>query len=459
MNTETTHTQLFTDLPLHERLQLAIENLGYKNCTDVQQRAIPLILEGKDLQVSAATGSGKTAAFLLPVIDKLLRTHQPNLSTRVLILAPTRELARQLAKQAQQLCKFNRIQTGLITGGDDFKYQKALFRKNPEIIIATPGRLLEHLVQKSPDFEHLEVLILDEADRMLDMGFEEDVVTIVEQCNVKRQTLLFSATLKSNAINRLSGQLLQRPETVIVNRMQEQHQSIRQQIVTADGNPHKQQIMNWLLSHEQYEKALIFTNTRDKADKLVGPLKGQKFKVAVLHGEIEQDERNRIMQLFRQGAISILVATDLAARGLDVDNIDLVINFDMARNATDYVHRIGRTGRAGKSGLAISLIKANEWNLMNGIERYLQQKFELRRIEAVAGQYNGPENQKKSGKAAGVKKKKSASSKKTAEKNKQRHRDKKNIGKRRKPSASGESEFNKNGGWGVLKRRSSQDSE
>jgi len=300
-----------------------------------------------------------------------------------LILAPTRELGRQLFKHSRQLAEFTHIQVGLITGGEDFKYQKALLRKNPEIVIATPGRLLEHLQQDAIDLSGLEVLILDEADRMLDMGFQEDVLHITGQCASNRQTLLFSATLHHRGIGRICRQILKKPEIIAIRTIRDPHRNIQQQIITSDNDPHKQQLLIWLLANQNYDKALIFTNTRIKADKLCGPLRGQKLRVAVLHGEMEQAARKQILSAYRQGGIGVLLATDVAARGLDIEGIDLVINFDMPRSATEYVHRIGRTGRAGRKGLAISLIKDSEWNLMTGIERYLRQRFERRVIESL----------------------------------------------------------------------------
>ncbi len=453
INTESIDSSAtFADLALHERLQLAIDKLGYSHCTAVQKQAIPLILQHKDLLVSAATGSGKTAAFLLPVLHYLLTSSASHSGIRVLILAPTRELARQLHKQVKQLAAFTRIQSGLITGGEDFKYQKALFRKNPEIIIATTGRLLEHLQRNSIDFDALEVLILDEADRLLDMGFGDDIIDIAERCNNQRQTLLFSATLKHRDITGIADKVLRDLEIISLNSIRDPHRDINQQIIPADNDQHKQQLLIWLLANQNFQKALIFTNTKIRADQLRGPLRGQKLPVAVLHGDMEQAARKQVMQRYRQGTFNVLIATDVAARGLDVQGIDLVINFDMARSATDYVHRIGRTGRAGEQGVAISLIKANEWNLMSGIERYLGQQFERRFIAEVAGKYKGPKKLKTSGKAVGNKKKKE-NKKSPVDKHKMRDKIRKNIGKRRKPTHGTGEAIVQDGGWKPIKKR------
>jgi len=423
----------FSDLSLDERLLTASRKLGFERPTPTQMQTIPLALEHKDLLVSAETGSGKTAAFLLPVLHHLLTIPASHAGTRALVLVPTRELARQIFQQCRRLCEFCDLQAGLITGGDDFKQQQKTIRKNPEVIIATPGRLLELLEQDTPDFNDLEVLVLDEADRMLDMGFSHEVLTIVEHCNTQRQTLLLSATLAHQGVTKIARQVLKKPEVIALNSLHDEHGKIEQQIVLADDNEHKQKLLAWLLLNETYDKALVFTNTKIQADSLRGPLRGQKLRVGVLHGDLDQKDRNRVLELYTQGEINILIATDVAARGLDIEGIDLVINFDMPRTGIDYIHRIGRTGRADELGLAIALVKNTEWNLMAGIERFLKQKFKRRTIKEMEGRYKGPKKFKASGKAAGSKNKKEPK-KETVKKTKMRHRDRKNIGKRRVPS-------------------------
>ncbi|MDD5579485.1 MAG: DEAD/DEAH box helicase [Methylobacter sp.] len=423
----------FSGLLLAEPLLMAVNKLGLEKPTPVQMQAIPLAMEHKDLLVSAETGSGKTAAFLLPTLHHLISLPSTKFGTRALILAPTRELARQTFTQCQHLIEFTSLKVGLVTGGDDFKHQQGIIRRNAEIIISTPGRLLELIEQESPDFSHLEVLILDEADRMLDMGFSEDVLTIAERCNAQRQTLLFSATLTHYGVIKIADKILKNHKVVALNTLYDRHNNIEQQIVLADDNEHKQKLLAWLLLNETYDKALVFTNTRIKADELRGPLRGQKLRVGVLHGEMDQKDRNRMMELFRDGEVNIMIATDLAARGLDVKGINLVINFDIPRNGIDYIHRIGRTGRVDELGLTVALIKATEWNLMAGIERFLKQKFKRRNIKELEGKYKGPKKLKASGKAAGSKKKMEPK-KVAADKVKVRQRDKKNIGKRRVPS-------------------------
>ena len=396
---------LFSDLPLDKLLLSAVKQLGFEHPTPVQLQAIPLALEHKDLLVSAETGSGKTAAFLLPTLHHLLTLSTKKSATRALVLTPTRELAQQIFKHCQQLAEFTDLKTGLITGGDDFRLQQNMLRRNTEIVIATPGRLLELMEQEIPDFSNLEVLILDEADRMLDMGFSESVLAIANSCSAQRQTLLFSATLTHFGIIKMADKVLKNYEIVALNTLHDGHRNIEQQIVLADDNDHKLKLLAWLLQNESYDKALVFTNSRIQADTLRGPLRGQKLRVGVLQGEMDQKDRNRMMELFRDGEVKIMLATDLAARGLDIKGINLVINFDVPRNGINYIHRIGRTGRVDELGLTIALVKHTEWNLMSGIERFLKQTFKRRSIKELEGKYKGPKKLKASGKASGGKKK------------------------------------------------------
>jgi superfamily II DNA/RNA helicase len=424
---------LFTSFSLDDSLLQAVKKMGFEHPTPVQEQAIPPSLAYKDLLVSAKTGSGKTVAFLLPMLQRLLSSRSTLFGTRALILAPTRELARQTYDQCLQLIEFTELKVGLITGGEDFKQHQSLLRRNFEIIIATPGRLLELMNQESGDFTHLEVLVLDEADRMLDMGFSDDVLSIVSHCNAARQTLLFSATLTHFGVIKIADKILTNRKVIALNTLQDEHLQIEQQIILADDNDHKQKLLAWILLNDEYEKAIIFTNSRLQADALQNPLRGKKLRVGVLHGEMEQKDRNRTMILFREGVINIIIATDLAARGLDVKGINLVVNFDVPRNGIDYIHRIGRTGRVDELGTTITLVKHTEWNLMSSIERFLKQNFIRRTIKELAAKYQGPKKLKASGKAVGSKGKPEP---KKAEvvKVKVRERDKKNVGKRRVPT-------------------------
>ncbi len=398
---------MFTELSLNQRLLVGLEQLSIDTPTDVQQAVIPLAMAGKDVQVCAETGSGKTLAYLLPAMHAMLEQPAPNSATRMLVLLPTRELAQQVFKVAEHFCKLVNLNVGLLTGGQEFKYQSAVLRKNPEIVVATPGRLVDHLKRESCDLSDLEFLILDEADRMLDMGFAEDMDIIRAACRDERQTMLLSATLRHEGVRRIATKLLQSPEEVTTRAIQDQHENIVQQRILADDNPHKDRLLVWLLANESFDKAIVFVNKRVEADRLFEFIRRHREGVAVLHGEMTQDERKYVMQQVRVGKRPILVATDVAARGLDVEGMDLVINYDLARKGDEYVHRIGRTGRAGRDGKAISLIAPNEWNLKAAIERYLNVEMESRKVPGLEGNYKGPKKVKASGKAAtSVKRKK-----------------------------------------------------
>ncbi len=398
---------MFSQFALHERLLKAVAELNFVEPTPVQVAAIPPALEGRDLRVIAQTGSGKTAAFVLPLLNRLLGdgAPRPRLSLRALILLPTRELAQQTLKEVERFAQFTFIKAGLVTGGEDFKSQAAMLRR-VDILIGTPGRLIEHANAGNLPLDEVEVLVLDEADRMLDMGFAEDVQRLAEACSGPHQTLLFSATSGGSGLREMVAKVLREPQHLQLNAVSQLNEGTRQQIITADHNHHKEQLVEWLLANESYDKAIVFTNTRAQADRLYGKLVAREFKTFVLHGEKDQKDRKLAIDRLKQGAVKILVATDVAARGLDVDGLDLVINFDMPRSGDEYVHRIGRTGRAGAEGLAISLICHTDWNLMSSIERYLKQRFEKRSIKELKGSYQGPKNLKASGKAAGSKKKK-----------------------------------------------------
>lgn len=400
---------MFADYGLHERLLKALSTLSFVEPTAVQAAAIPPALDGRDLRVTAKTGSGKTAAFVLPLLQRLLGETRPQAAARALIMLPTRELALQTLKEVERFAQFTFLKAGLVTGGEGFKEQAAALRKNPDIVIGTPGRLLEHLSAGSLELCDVEVLVLDEADRMLDMGLSEDVLRLAGACaGESRQTLLFSATGGGRALERIVDELLHEPVSLLLNRRDELNENIRQQIITADDVPHKERLLQWLLAHEAFTQAIVFTNTRAQADRLSGVLRASAVKAYVLHGEKDQEARKQVVERLRQGHINVLVATDVAARGLDIEGVDLVINFDMPRSGDEYVHRIGRAGRVGQSGAAISLICHNDWNLMSSVERYLKQAFERRVVKELQGSYQGPKKVKASGKAAGSKKKKQA---------------------------------------------------
>ncbi|PPD02988.1 MAG: RNA helicase [Methylobacter sp.] len=425
----------FDHFQLAPALLQALNEHGFSHPTQAQLEVIPQALTRRDVLVSAPTGSGKTLAFLLPAIHHLLSQPNPP-GIKLLILVPTRELARQIFDQCSQLCRFTGLFTCLTTGGEDFKQQQTALHHKADIVIATPGRLSALLEAGAVDLSGLNTLVLDEADRMLDMGFAENVLAIVEYTNASRQSLLFSATLNSR-VHKIAGTILNAPQKITVTPPLQLPQTITQQMVLADDDAHKLKLLVWLLNHHPYGKALIFTNTRSQTQHLKGPLIANKFKVAALHGELDQKQRIQILKALTDSSINVLIATDLAARGMDIKAADLVINFDVPRNAVDYTHRIGRTGRADMTGTAITLVKHNEWNLFSSIQRYLQLKLDAQTIAGLEGSYQGPKKLKASGKSAGGKAKK-PTNQPAAKKPKLRHRDQKNIGKRRKPSATSE---------------------
>jgi ATP-dependent RNA helicase SrmB len=418
---------VFEDLQLDRRLQLGLDDQGITEATEVQRQAVPAALTGNDLQISAETGSGKTLAYLIPLAQRILQTKvDRQAGTLALVLVPTRELARQVVKHGQQLLAKSPLSIQAITGGADFKYQKSLFRDNPEIIVATPGRMLEHCERKSADLAFLQTLVLDEADRMLDLGFREDVLKIADYCASTRQVVMLSATLKHKGVGAVAESLLRSPQTIAIGQVRQPHSSIFHQLILADSQEHKDKLLPALLQQGGFNRALVFANKRKTAVRLANLLKYHKLRCACLQGEMSTEERKHVMQQFNDSKVDIVCASDVAARGLDVKDIDLVVNYDMPHNGDDYLHRTGRTGRAGAQGLALSLVSAADWNLMISIERYLKLSFERRALPGLKAKYNGPKKQKASGKAAGSKKKRSKSA---PEKSKTRQRNQKNKGK------------------------------
>jgi ATP-dependent RNA helicase SrmB len=403
----------FAGFALHKQLYKALEKMQFETATEVQSAAIPIALSGRDIMVSAKTGSGKTAAFLLPMLKKMLTEDAPGSGTRGLILLPTRELALQTQKMFEKLARFCQIRCGLIIGGEAFKYQVATLRKNPEVVIATPGRLVDHIEKGSTDFRDLEFLVLDEADRMLDMGFSEDMTLIASRCPEDRQSLLFSATLKHKSIGRVL-ELLNDPVSIEVDSYKEGHSNIVQEMVLADDDQHKEKLVAALVKEEDAKKVFVFCRTRNQCEQVGQRLAQMDMKVGYIHGEIPQSDRKQVLNRFRDDKLQILVATDVAARGLDVTDVDLVINFTVAHSGDDHVHRVGRTGRAGKEGKAITLVSDLEWNKNSSIERYLKIRFEHREVGSLKAKYKGPKKLKKSGKAAGPKRKKDGKNLKSA---------------------------------------------
>ena len=424
---------MLEDLNLERSLQLGLDAIGFSQPTDVQRAVIPLALSGQDLRVSAETGSGKTLAYLIPMAQRMLADLPGrDAGSLGLVLVPTRELARQVLKHCRQLLAKSPLDAQAITGGADFKYQKSLLRKNPEIVIATPGRLLEHCEKGSADLRSLQTLVLDEADRMLDMGFRDDVMKIAGFCSPERQVLMLSATLTHKGLSGVARDLLREPQTVAVGEVRQPHSSIYHQRILADSQEHKDKLLIALLQAGGYKRALVFANKRVNARRLAGVVGYHKLRCDCLHGEMSTEERKQVMTRFNDGKLDILCASDIAARGLDVKDIDLVVNYDMPHSGDDYLHRTGRTGRAGQQGLAISLVSAPEWNRAGSIERYLRLSFERRAIPGLEARFQGPKRQRGSGQAAGKKPPPRPAAKKFKARPKQRERDRKGKGKPRR---------------------------
>ncbi len=439
----------FSDLDVNEGLLKALVKLELTIPTEIQSEIFRAATKDKDIVACAETGSGKTIAYLLVILQKIIEQAAPNTATRCLILVPTRELAKQIESVCQSLCQFTQITCLSLIGGLSFKEQKAKIRKNPEMIIATPGRILEHLNNRSVDLSDLEFLVLDEADRMLDMGLREDVLQINTHTAANKQSILLSATLKHKGIGAIAESVLNEALYIEDGKYRQGHNSIKHQIILADSYEHKQQLLVQLLKSEQYQKVLLFTHTRKLAEQLCSYLQYKKLPASFLHGELMQADRQKITRQFRQAKKAILVATDLAARGLDIAGLDLVINLEMARSGDDYLHRVGRTGRAGSSGTAITLVAANDWNLCQSVARYLNIGFETVVLKGLAARFNGKVSRKSKTKPESNKPKSKA---KPATRAKQRLRNKKNKGKRRVPGrksavSSGDD------GQGPLKRK------
>ncbi len=373
----------FTTLGLNPVVLKCLETTGYTVPTEVQRQAVPAALEGRDLLVSSHTGSGKTAAFLLPSLHRLAEPSTlPGTGPRLLVLCPTRELAMQVQKQAMIYgAGMRRLRTVCLVGGAPFGPQFQALKVNPEVMIATPGRLIDHLERGRIDFSRLEVLVLDEADRMLDMGFIEDIEHVVSRTPASRQTLLFSATL-DGMVGKIAAEMTNNPLRISVEIQEEHKANIDQRILFSDDIGHKHRLLDVLLRDLDLTQALIFTATKRSAEELSETLLEQGHSAAALHGDMPQHKRTRTLQRLRDGQVRFLVATDVAARGIDVAGISHVINFDAPRQAEDYVHRIGRTGRAGRSGIAITMVNGKERHLVREIERYLGQSV---RVDVIPG--------------------------------------------------------------------------
>ncbi|AWU99857.1 superfamily II DNA/RNA helicase [Burkholderia ambifaria] len=403
----------FASLGLSPEIVSALQAAGYVKPTPVQQRAIPAGIAGRDLLVSSPTGSGKTAAFMLPAIerfaqlqktlaqqpraprepnqgDRRVRRPQPVARPGLLVLTPTRELAMQVTTAASTYGKhLKRLRTVSILGGVAYGQQLMLLAKNPEILVATPGRLLDHLERGRIDLSELKMLVLDEADRMLDMGFIDDIETIVAATPASRQTMLFSATLDGK-IGSLTSRLLKDPERIEIQQRLESRANIAQTVHYVDDRDHKDRLLDHLLRDDALDQAIIFTATKIDADQLAGRLADAGFESAALHGDLPQGARNRTIRALRERRVRVLVATDVAARGIDIPGITHVFNYDLPKFAEDYVHRIGRTGRAGRSGIAVSLVHHAEQGALKRIERFVRSPLPVNVIEGFEPRKSAP---------------------------------------------------------------------
>lgn len=372
----------FEDFDLDERLLAAIAAQHFHKPTEVQQQAIPAMLERQDLLVGAATGTGKTAAFVLPALQYLLDEPQPSQRTRVMILAPTRELAFQIHKVVKQLGTHCHFKSTVVTGGFAQDKQLSKLKDEPiDILVATPGRLLNIMTQEFIDLSEVELLIIDEADRMLDMGQGPDVAALLEAIPGDFQASCFSATLAGGGVERFAETILDEPQVIQIHAANQQSQNVQQSVYFADDKAHKQTLLLNLLQDPSCTRALIFCNKKERAIELNEWLIHQEVQSTVLHGDFVQAKRMDKLNRFKSGKVQVMVATDVAARGIDIEQISHVINWDTPIRGDIYIHRIGRTGRAQTVGLAINLVEAHDLSHLRRIEYHLKQKIPLATLE------------------------------------------------------------------------------
>nr|WP_255721120.1 MULTISPECIES: ATP-dependent RNA helicase SrmB [unclassified Photobacterium] len=385
----------FSELELDSELLRAIEEIGYSRPTVVQAQAIPHALDGKDVMASAPTGTGKTAAFLLPMIQHLqdFPRKRPG-PARILILTPTRELAIQVADQARALAKHTTLKVFTITGGISYDEHAEMLGKTQDIVVATPGRLMEYIEAEKFDCRAIECLILDEADRMLDMGFGKIVERLNHECRWRRQSLLFSATLEGKGVREFSETILNEPVEVNADPSRRERKKIHQMYLRCDNMDHKLALLENIIK-EQAERTIIFVKTRERLGILRGQLEAMGIPCNWIQGEMAQAARTNMITRFRDGVVNVLIATDVAARGIDLPDVSHVINFDLPRTAEVYVHRIGRTARAGKKGTAISLVEAHDQSMIERISRYMKEEVQERFIHGLRPQTKKPSTAKK----------------------------------------------------------------
>ena len=379
-----TSSARFDTLELDAKLLRAVADQGYETMTPIQAKAIPIVLDGRDVMGAAQTGTGKTAAFALPLLQKMLRHENASASparhpVRALVLAPTRELADQVAASVKGYAKHTLLRSTVVFGGIDIKPQALELKTGVEVLIATPGRLLDHIESKNCVLNQVEYVVLDEADRMLDIGFLPDLQRILSYLPKQRQTLLFSATF-SPEIRRLAQSYLQDPVTVEVAQRNAAASTVEQHFYSVTEED-KRRAVRQLVARRELSQALVFVNSKLGAARLARAFERDGLNTTALHGDKSQDERLKALDAFKRGDVHLLVATDVAARGLDIVDLPAVFNYDVPFNAEDYVHRIGRTGRAGQSGLSVTLVTRDDTRLVGDIERLIKKKIEIEPFE------------------------------------------------------------------------------
>ena len=373
------YSMSFKNLGLSDELLNTIQKEGYSEATPVQERAIPLINKGMDILAGAQTGTGKTAAFALPILNRLQQSKSKKRKVRALILTPTRELAAQVNNSFRTYGTALPFKTIEIFGGVSMRPQKSKLKKGVDIVVATPGRLLDHLSQNTIDLSGVEVFVLDEADRMLDMGFKRDIEKVIKQLPERRQNLLFSATFPKE-IQKLASRLLNSPKKIQVASENSTAEKVKQTVYPVDQS-RKRELLIHSIKENNWFQVLVFIKTKRAADKLTRQLNKKGILSDTIHGNKTQAARSKALEGFKKGKVQVLVATDVAARGIDIDLLPVVINFNLPMVAEDYIHRIGRTARAGKEGEAISLVCAEEFNLLSDIERLLKFRIPREDIE------------------------------------------------------------------------------
>ncbi|MGO3738314.1 MAG: DEAD/DEAH box helicase [Marinomonas foliarum] len=382
---------LFEEFGFDNRILTSIGHLGFDKATEIQARAIPEAMAGRDLLASSKTGSGKTLAYLLPALHRVYKKKAlSKRDPRVVILVPTRELAKQVYGQLRLLLASSRFTSILIQGGENFNDQHKLLQKDPHFIVATPGRLVDHLKQRNVFLEGLELLILDEADRMLDLGFAEAMRAINAAANHRqRQTLFFSATLDNTEVSTIASELLREPSRVAVGQGFDEHTDISQHVLLCDHLDHKEALLKHLLTGQTIKQAIVFTATKNDTVRLSDMVAEWGLTTQALNGNLSQSARNKTMESFAKGQFEVLVSTDVASRGLDIASVSHVFNFDLPKQAEEFVHRTGRTGRAGFKGDAYSLVGPKDWVNFKAIETFLQKTFTTEVIEGLEGKFKG----------------------------------------------------------------------